>query len=393
MAASTTVSPLTGSRGSSSPLITSKHKKAEVASLVARAVAEGMSQFAKEYLEKIERCREEALKEVKDTQLLRQGPWYATDLYRACEDLGDQDFIAFIRKYNKFVEGYMGSEKFTMRGPDASNPEHQSLYFRAKPTEDAYQLAMDATKNFAIIDCGVAVTIIQIQVLARCLGKEKFNLVFSEKGLGHLNFTFICMSTTDQPLGHFLKPTEASIRSEKGKMGSRPVRLGQRVGFRGCPDYKAFYPYGNWTSMNVICTEEEAGKQTFSGFGLPPDSSEGEICQLMVDHYNSESPDWHRKLPSDAYQKKKEKALSTLDRGIQLTEGLRRISEVPGFSETVGIVFNEERILQMAKADHPTVLKLCTVWKASPCRIVHEGTAGWNPLSPGYQYLMKIGPR
>lgn len=269
------------------------------------ATAFAITELANHFREKWEKTApspsmtHEELKE--KALLLYQGPWSPIAFYTRCIDLNQQKLITNFRAGNYLIKGYMNPENFDLVGdPSIDEIDRTCFFFKIKKGKDPYLLTMDILKDFSIIECGVAIRIAQYRALAMCLGRVKFNTLFTHTGFGSVNFS-PRVTRRDQPLIRLMK-TITTKNFEKDTFVDGAVTRGLKTGdfcyFKGHPNYHVKQPYGMTGGYNMICTQS-GSIERFTAFGLPPNRTEEEIIEHLMEGFNIPAQQWHLKLPSD----------------------------------------------------------------------------------------------
>ncbi len=349
-------------------LILPKDNRQTIGKKINGAVVELLRQLTTNYEEKLEASKtfvgmtkeELGLKK----KLLKTGPWYPGDFYKRCQELGSKVLINHLKKGEHFTRGYMNPQQFSLKGPKEPEDEaHKVFYFEAKEGHDPFELAMGVSKSFSIIDCGNMVIVARYQALAVCLGEKRFNFAFSNRGLGRMNFSSR-VTIPFQPLHYLLKSIDPTAKSSPG---FRPVKLGDVCYFMGHPKYDLKHVYGCSVGFNVICTDAAKGNQRFTAFGLPLDLSEKELCQHLLDAYNSPSEQWYRKLPSDEEQKQDQKKnfkrdLLSISPPYSTSATL---DQILGYNDQFGTTFRAQYIEVYAQKNEGVILGFQTILKSS----------------------------
>lgn len=321
---------------------------------ITEATAFAMRELSRSYREKLENSKPTALMTPEELQakraLLKVGPWAPIDFYTRCHELGLEKLVTHFRSGNHFLRGYMDPRLFELKGPaDLEESIRDYFFFRARAGQDPYKLTMDAAGNsFSIIDCGLAVRIAQYQTLALCLGKAKFNTLFSDGGLGRLNFS--CrVSSNHQPLFHLLTPSPAS-KAPKGSANEKLVQVGEATYFDGHPNYLDKHFYGMSGGFNAICTSVKGGHR-YAVFGTPIDLNGSDMASMLLEDFNRSPESLYRKLPSDAIMKEEESVnvhRDVLERAIRLLKP-EPLTCILGYREAYGFIFNPKVVHNIAK--------------------------------------------
>lgn len=291
--------------------------KETIAQKIRNATAFAMTELANHFHEKWEKTAPTPTMTYAELaekrSLLREGPWLATAFFTRCTDLKQQPLIIHYKKGNHLIKGFMNPLIFDLEGESPMDEVTRTHhFFRLKKSEDPYEITMNVLNNFSIIEMGVALKIVQYRALAMCLGKPRFNILFSSTGFGLLNFSSR-VTGLHQPLSRIIRSnTDKKITASKmiDATEKRCLKVGDYCYFKGHPHYSKKHPYGIWEQSTAICTQSEP-IITFSSFGLPPNSIDQFIFEKFVEEFNLPSQQWHLKLPSETRVQKKQKAHKT----------------------------------------------------------------------------------
>jgi hypothetical protein len=193
-------------------------------------------------------------------QSLLEGVWYATDYYRACQDVKRQKLAATGVTFH----GY-GPEEFVEFVEDRTSPTGYRIYtFAAKKGQKASAVIAELCRGVSLLDCGTVCYLASCLALCAILTPEKFDHLFDPAG----PFPFILTGDESCTISRLL-PKQV-IQSEQ------EVVTGDICYFCNCREYTAKHPAGEARGFNVVC----CGGVNYLGFGL---CSEG-VSREGVEH-------------------------------------------------------------------------------------------------------------
>jgi hypothetical protein len=230
-----------------------------------------------------------------DKSALEKGHWYHTDYAMALLHWKQEKRLNWLKETRPFEFGYATTNFFVRAECQQCKP--CKLEFIAKPAISASEALAAAIESFGITDCGNICQLARYKAIETILGVDKFNRLFDAKRGAAINIGYQ-QDGPNQPMRLFVEFTaqreqaEAFLKNvdypiEFGKIGNRPVKVGQLTLFHGATNYRLKHPHGEAQSWNVICVDATPGKQSFSGFGLNPQGeTEMAIYQRMIKNYN-----------------------------------------------------------------------------------------------------------
>lgn len=92
---------------------------------------------------------------------------------------------------------------------------------------------------------------------------------------------------SNNPLGKFMKRTDAAANDNAGTLGKRPAKKGEWYYFNNHPHYLLKHPGGSYQGENAFCMgTNQAGEQIWRGFGVD-NVTEEVMLQKMMAAYNA----------------------------------------------------------------------------------------------------------
>lgn len=235
----------------------------------------------------------------KDHKYLQKNVWYAEDLAKACQASTQPKMVAFIKKGNKQLIGYLNPKFFDKIKENEGKLKFRTWHFIAKSDVLPSDALKAALQGLSIMDCGMACQMARYGALLDLLGENKFNRLFGNQ-VGQLMNIGLRIYDELQPMRYFVAYTEAVNKNASGEKGNRPVKVGQLVGFEGVKTYSLKCLYGPWKASNTFCIKDTPGEQKFVSLGTGPDGmTESEICQTLLDKYNQDEDDPYLLAPND----------------------------------------------------------------------------------------------
>lgn len=200
-----------------------------------------------------------------------EGIWYPAD-YRKCLLEGYD-----IEMPDAMNEGYANDRYFHKTGPFA---------FVLKEGVRASEALMAFLKGPTVADCGNATAACYYKAVLDILGADCFDRIF---GLGPfaLRINEKGITSLFSPISILSDFTESAKHDEKGRLGKRPLSIGDECHIQGLIFYGNKHPMGSGGGFNVIYQgDNEEGEQLFVGHGLAQPSTEREIIHHLIAAYN-----------------------------------------------------------------------------------------------------------
>ena len=200
------------------------------------------------------------------------GVWYPTDLkkffFQKSEEMPEE-----------YWDGYTSSEYFHKTG---------RFTFELKDGKSAAAAVNVLMAGPSVLDCGNATQLAYYKAILDVVGSEKFDALFSGDTL-RLKITQNGITDSESPISYFSEYTSASKKRLTGKIGKRPLNIGEECHFKGLKFYANKHPTGfagGWTVIYV--GDNQLGEQLFVAHGFESSITEREINRLLVELYNRE---------------------------------------------------------------------------------------------------------
>ncbi len=258
------------------------HLRIRLGEIVSRTV----QQIAADFLQRKEGCK-------RDITLLESGFWYPNAYFAALKECKKEKRLEYFVKNGSFYHGSPNTKNTGLKSvPDQHVPRLSpteklpGAFFLASKTIPASRALQALQQNLILGDCAQLCQVGQYQALLEVLGEERFNKLFSsdlENSMVISNYLLI-----GNPLLVFLTPPYGG-----GEKGSRPVNIGQRVGFMNYKHYALKHLNGDAGSYNAICVDATPGAQKYVSLGTPAEGlTEDQMLHFMTEEYNHEPVDF-----------------------------------------------------------------------------------------------------
>lgn len=211
--------------------------------------------------------RKQKFAETNDFQSLKGGVWYATDYYKALQQLCSvtkdeklqktaADRLEWLVNKNKFYIGLAPNSAFQpVRDP---NPKSVTTFlpfvFEIKEGVTPSQALEELEKGFSILDCGLACNLAAYRALRDVITPEKFDHLFASDSPFPLRLSY---DKTKPQIERLFK--QVSLRSEED------VQDGDICYFSNIREYIAKNPVAEWRGLNATCIDQVAKKYVYLG--------------------------------------------------------------------------------------------------------------------------------
>lgn len=218
------------------------------------------------------RSRESLNGYAENPSFLDTGMWYPSDLFMALTKTQQTGKINLLMEKDAFYYGYANPEFFEPV-KEQGGVERGRCAFQVKDGVPAADALKEIRTGFTICDCTMAYSIAFYETLLDILGEEKFNRLFQ----GHFRMV----------LGQSLTFCTPENLLCEHRNGSPFIKKGKRFYFEGVQYFHDKHLFSPWGGIHVVCIDDTANRQLFTGFGLDPEGETAEqIIQKLLEAYN-----------------------------------------------------------------------------------------------------------
>lgn len=197
---------------------------------------------------------------------LDSGFWYANDYFAALKAKKQFKRIDYFRNKGNFYHG-LAPKGFTHvpdpKGITGTVSGFGAVHYKLQEGFTAAEGLLNARgESLSFTDCQNTLAMASYEVCLQIFGEKRFNKNFNANGTSPLTFNNALERTS---ITRFFT---INMGKTKGKLGKRPVRLGDQTYFKNLPVYSTKHYQGEAGGFHVVCIQDTP-VQKYLGFGLP----------------------------------------------------------------------------------------------------------------------------